>query len=788
MAIRPPVAEGGSRTDAQVYERVPPHNIEAEESVLGSMLLSKDAIAEVLELLHEDDFYRPAHRAVFQSILSLYSHGQAVDAVTVAELLRRDGALQDIGGAPFLFTLVSGVPTAANAAYYARIVKEAGVLRRLIDVGTRIVQLGFETPQDTERAVDMAESLVYQVAQGRVSEDYQSLHQVLLETMDVVDQLHNNQREITGIPTGFDALDRITAGLQNSNLIIVAARPGVGKSTLGLDIARNTAVREKIPTAVFSLEMSKTELALRLICAECGLDMQKLRTGRMSQADFDRLVRHVGKLADAPLFIDDSAHITMMEIRAKSRRLKQRHGLGLVVVDYLQLMQAGRRFENRQQEVSDISRSLKLLAKELAIPVIAISQLSRQTEARSDRRPLLSDLRESGCLTADTRVLRADTGAESSLGELLARGERNIPVWSVDEDLKMVPATMTHVFPSGVKPVFELRLASGLHVNASGNHPFLTLDGWKRLDQLRVGTRIAVPRVTPQPRLARTWPESEVRMLAHLLGDGGFGLNGLRSHETFIPEEVFTLSRDLVALFVRHLWATDGSVQLRRNGLPVIYYASSSRRLIEDLRLLLLRFGIVCRLKEARKAGHRIGYRLYAQGAENQLRFAEEVGVHGARGELLKRLIPVLRARCQNTNVDSVPVEVRSTVRASMVERGARVATVLTDDRLQGLAETDVFWDGVVAIQPLGEQEVYDATVIGPHNFVANGISVHNSLEQDADVVLFIYREELYDQESPRKGEADFILAKHRNGPTDTVTVTFQGQYSRFAPMAARSL
>jgi replicative DNA helicase len=406
MAIRPVPDDGGSRASASpAYERVPPHNVEAEESVLGSMLLSKDAIAEVLELLREDDFYRPAHRTVFRSVLELYGHGDAVDAVTVQEELRRNGSLADIGGAPFLHTLVASVPTAANASYYARIVKEAGVLRRLIDVGTQIVQLGFETPQDTERAVDIAESLVYQVAQGRVTEDYHSLRDVLTGTLEAIERLHEDHREITGVPTGFPDLDRLTSGLQPSNLIIVAARPAVGKSTMGLDIARHASVKAGVPTVVFSLEMSKTELVQRLMCAECTVDMQRLRTGRMEESDWTRLTRSLGKLADAPLFIDDSPGTTMMEIRAKCRRLKQRHGLGLVVVDYLQLMQPSRRFENRQQEVSEISRSLKLLAKELDVPVIAISQLSRQTEARSDRRPMLSDLRESGALEQDSDVV-----------------------------------------------------------------------------------------------------------------------------------------------------------------------------------------------------------------------------------------------------------------------------------------------------------------------------------------------------------------------------------------------
>jgi replicative DNA helicase len=882
MAIRP-VPEGGSRASASpAYERVPPHNVEAEESVLGSMLLSKDAIAEVLELLREDDFYRPAHRTVFRSVLELYGHGDAVDAVTVAEELRRNGALADIGGAPFLHTLVATVPTAANAGFYARIVKEAGVLRRLIDAGTQIVQLGFETPQDTESAVDRAESLVYQVAQGRVTEDYHSLRDVLTGTLEAIERLHEDHREITGVPTGFHDLDRLTSGLQPSNLVIVAARPAVGKSTMGLDIARYAAVRAGISTVVFSLEMSKTELVQRLMCAECTVDMQRLRTGRMEESDWTRLTRSLGKLADAPLFIDDSPGTTMMEIRAKCRRLKQRHGLGLVVVDYLQLMQPSRRFENRQQEVSEISRSLKLLAKELEVPVIAISQLSRQPESRSDRRPMLSDLRESGCLTADTRVMRADNGVEESLGQLLLRRERNIPVWTLDDELRLVQGTMTHVFPSGVKPVYELRLASGRRVKTSANHPFLTVDGWRPLDELMVGDRLAVPRELPPPFRTKAWPEPEVILLAHLLGDGcfvsrqpfhytsgdsanleameqaaahfgvtprrvvqntwthvylpapfrlthgkrnpvaawldGMGLFGLRSHEKFIPPGVFSLPESQIALFLRHLWATDGSV--RRDGrMGRIYYASTSRRLIDDVQSLLLRLGIRGRVKRVQKGSHRPGYHLYLFGAENQLRFLELVGVHGARGAAVEPLTIILRSvlPTANTNLDTVPKEIWTAVRARMRELGvttrafqatlgtrycggtlykaapgrgrlARVAAVLDDDRLARLANSDIFWDAIVAIEPLGEEPVYDATVLGTHNFIADGIVAHNSLEQDADMVVFIYRDELYDPESPRKGEADLILAKHRNGPTDTVTVTFQGQYSRFAPMAARSL
>jgi replicative DNA helicase len=633
---------------------------------------------------------------------------------------------------------------------------------------------------------------------------------------------------------------------------------------------------------VFSLEMSRTELVQRLMCAECTVDMQRLRTGRMEEGDWTRLTRSLGRLADAPLFIDDSPGTTMMEIRAKCRRLKQRHGLGLVVVDYLQLMQPTKRFENRQQEVSEISRSLKLLAKELNVPVIAISQLSRQPESRSDRRPMLSDLRESGCLTADTRVVRADTGVEESLGQLLLRRERNIPVWTLDGEFRLVQGTMTHVFPSGVKPVFELRLASGRRVKASGNHPFLTIDGWRPLAELAAGDRVAVPRALPDPTRTTTWPEPEVVMLAHLIGDGCFvsrhplhytsadpanleaveqaaahfgvtprrvsqetwthvylpapfrlthgkrnpiaawlddlGLFGLRSYEKFIPAKVFSLPDPQIALFLRHLWATDGSV--RKDGRRGrIYYASSSRRLIDDLQSLLLRLRIQSRITRVQKNGYRPGYHLVLSDAVNQLRFLELVGVHGARGAAVEQLATVLRLVVpgSNTNVDTIPKEIWTGVRARMREAGvttrtlqagigtqycgstlyksapgrarlARIASILEDDHLTSLASSGVLWDAIVAIEPLGEEPVYDATVLGTHNFIADGVVVHNSLEQDADMVVFIYRDEVYDPESPRKGEADLILAKHRNGPTDTVTVTFQGQYSRFAPMAARSL
>ena len=1030
------------------FERTPPQALEAEMSVLGGMLLSKDAIADVIEIVRATDFYRPAHQTVFDAIVDLYGRGDPADAVTVMAELTRLGELARIGGGPYLHSLVASVPTAASAAFYARIVRDAAVLRRLVEAGTRIVQLGYAGKGgDVDELVDRAQQTIFEVTERRTSEDYIALSELLQPTLEEIEAIGARDGSMHGVPTGFADLDTLTNGLHGGQLVILAARPAIGKclasdavvtnavtgermtiaefvrrgqlgetlaiktldesarigvavpsdfidngvrpvvrvttcggrslratanhplltldgwvaiedlsvgthiavpptapgelrvqpglvavsaglsktgvlhheerlatdarwdevmtvepdgsdrvydltidgthnfvandivvhnSTLGLDLARAASIKHGLASVIFSLEMSKHEITMRLLSAEARVSLQNLRTGKMTDDDWTRLARRMGEVANAPLYIDDSPNLTMMEIRAKARRLKQRNELRLIVVDYMQLMSSPKRVENRQQEVSEISRSMKLLAKELDVPVVAISQLNRSPEQRADKKPQLSDLRESGCLTADTRVMRADTNAEVSMGELLETGERDIPVWTMNENLQMVRGTMTHVFPSGVKETFELRLASGRRVKASANHPFLTYDGWMRLDELTANTRIATPRVVGAPVSQRAWAEAEIVMLAHLLGDGCFvprqplhytsndrrnldavaaaaahfgitprlvaqkswwhlylpspyrlthgrrnpvvawldtlGLRGKRSSEKFIPRDVFGLPREQLALFIRHLWATDGSMTIS-GGNPRIYYASTSRRLVDDLQSLLLRFGIVARIKTAKKAGYRDGYHLHIYGGDHQRRFLEEVGCHGTRGDIAAEMLEILRSRTVNTNVDTIPVQVWDRVRASMATtsvtaralaagldmsysgsalykaapgraRLARVADVLQDAGLRTLAESDVFWDTVVAIETLGPQPVYDATVLETHNFIADGVVVHNSLEQDADMVILLYREDAFEKESPRAGEADFIVAKHRNGPTATVTVAFQGHYSRFVDMS----
>ncbi|MQA86442.1 MAG: replicative DNA helicase [Streptosporangiales bacterium] len=388
------------------FERTPPHDIAAEQCALGGMLLSKDAIADVIEVIRPQDFYRPAHQVVYEAVIDLYGRGEPADAVTVAAELTRTGELARLGGAPYLHTLISSVPTAANAGYYAKIVRERAVLRRLVEAGTRIVQLGYASDgSEVDDLVDRAQAEVYGITEQRTGDDYLPLSDIMPGALDEIEAISSHDGALVGVPTGFADLDALTNGLHPGQMVIIAARPSLGKSTLGLDFARTATVNHGLSTVFFSLEMSRNELTMRLLSAEAKVPLHHMRSGHMTDDDWTRLARRMSEVAEAPLFIDDSPNMSMMEIRAKCRRLKQRHDLRLVVVDYLQLMSSPRRVESRQQEVSELSRSLKLLAKELDVPVIAISQLNRGPEQRTDKKPQLADLRESGSIEQDSDVV-----------------------------------------------------------------------------------------------------------------------------------------------------------------------------------------------------------------------------------------------------------------------------------------------------------------------------------------------------------------------------------------------
>ena len=1045
------------------FERTPPHDVAAEQCVLGGMLLSKDAISDVIEVIRPADHYRPAHQLIHEAILDLYGRGEPADAITVANELTRRGEIARVGGGPYLHTLIASVPTAANAGYYARIVRERAILRRLVEAGTRIVQFGYAGEADADDLVDRAQAEVYSVTDRRTSEDYHSLSEIMPGALDEIEAIGSRGGILTGVPTGFSDLDALTNGLHPGQMIVIAARPAVGKalaldtplptptgwttmgavrvgdqligadgrptqvvaatevmharpcyevefddgtvivadenhqwltwstphagprefsglvppqvvttgevartlrrdaalrrsnhavaltapirlpagarpvpalggsprerlhgdqaqarwryiadvravpsrpvrcvqvnsqdhlylagqsmipthnSTLALDFARAAAIKNGLATVLFSLEMARNEITMRLLSAEARVGLSTMRTGQMNDDDWARLARRMSEVADAPLFIDDSPNMSLMEIRAKCRRLKQRHDLKFVIVDYLQLMSSPKRVENRQQEVSEMSRSLKLLAKELEVPVIALSQLNRGPEQRTDKKPLLSDLRESGCMTEDTTLFRADTGAPVTFGELMRDGGEGIVLWSLDEQHRLVPAPITKVFASGTKEVYLLRLASGREVKASANHPFLTFSGWTPLEELRVGERLAIPRRVPEPvNVGLGWSEYRIGLLAHLIGDGcvvrsqpvhytsndeenlafveaaaatefgisprrvaqetwwhtylpaphhcthgrgnplhtwfrELGIEDLRSHEKRIPAAIYSASDTEVRLFLRHLWAADGCVWLG-NGKSAAkaYYATSSRVLAYGVAHLLARLGIIARIRQVQKAGYQPNYHVIVADGPSLRTFCERVGVHGRRGELASRLAAALEGRVTNTNVDTIPIGVWDVVKAERIrvglterqfqaaigthycgttlykscpsrERLMRCAEVLGSDTLRELASSDVYWDRIVSIEPLGPQPVYDATVKGTHNFIADGLIAHNSIEQDSDVVILLHREDMYERESPRAGEADLIVAKHRNGPTATVTVAFQGHYSRFVDMA----
>ena len=387
-------------------DRVPPHNIEAEESVLGSMMLSPEAIAEVVEVVEADDFYRGAHRRIFETVLAIYARGEPVDAITVVEELKRAQTLEQVGGPLFVYNLVETVPTPASAKYYARIVSEHALLRRLIDAAGRIMATAYAVPEDPRQAADEAEQLVYDVSRRREQDQVVSARELVDESMAALEHIHQRDSAFAGIPTGFVDLDNLLSGLQKGNLIVVAARPGVGKSSFVTNLARNVAVDAQAPVFMFSLEMSRFEIGMRLLCSEARVPWDKVRSGRVAADEWTRIAEAAETLHDAPLYIVDSGNVTIVEIRAKARRqASSRQGLGLIIVDYLQLMSSARRVENRQQEIAEISRSLKLLAKELSVPVIAVSQLNRDPERRQDKRPQLSDLRESGAIEQDADIV-----------------------------------------------------------------------------------------------------------------------------------------------------------------------------------------------------------------------------------------------------------------------------------------------------------------------------------------------------------------------------------------------
>ena len=427
--------------DPALY-KLPPQNVEAEQSILGGILLENHAINAAMEILGRDDFYSEAHRKIFAAILDMSEQNEPVDLITLSNALRNKNTLDSVGGTAYLASLVDNVPSAANVANYAKIVKEKAILRGLIGSATQIINSCYETGSDVDQVLDQAEHSIFEISEHKVRPSFIPLRDIIKDSFRSIEDLYSRKELITGVATGFDKLDDLTSGLQNSDLIIIAGRPSMGKTAFALNIAQNAALEGQTPVAVFSLEMSKEQLAFRLLAAEARVDSQRLRKGFLGETDWPKLTTAAGRLSDAPLFIDDTPAITVLEMKAKSRRLKADKGLGLIVVDYIQLMRGSGGFrDSREQEISEISRSLKALAKELSLPVIALSQLNRQVESRTNRRPQMADLRESGAIEQDADVIafiyrdevynKSDDNPDKGVAEIIVAKQRNGPTDTV---------------------------------------------------------------------------------------------------------------------------------------------------------------------------------------------------------------------------------------------------------------------------------------------------------------------------------------------------------------------
>ena len=876
-----PKARGDSGSVALLDAPVPPHSVEAEQAVLGGLLLDPVAWENIADVVTQEDFYRPDHQLIFAAIGTLAGEGKPCDVVTVSQHLERTGRLEPAGGLAYLSSVARDTPTAANVRAYADIVRERSLLRQLIRAGTDIASAVFNNDGETARElVDRAEQRVFDIAEWgfRKRDGAVAVRQLLPGVIDQIDDWHNNPDKLRGLPTGFTDFDKLTGGLRPGDLVIVAGRPSMGKTTLAVNMAEYAAVNPatRASVAIFSMEMPSEQVITRMLASIGGVPLNSLRSGRISDDDWVRITGATSQLSEAKIFVDETPALNPTELRARARRVKREHGLSLIVVDYLQLMYVPGTRENRATEIAEISRGLKALAKELAVPVIALSQLNRGVEQREHKRPVMSDLRE--CVTGDTLVCLAD-GRRVPIASLVGQTPT---VLSVSPDGRVTRAKSEKVWCVGTRPIYAIRLASGRFMRATANHRLLGANGWRRIEQLRVGDRLAIARSLPEPEHPQEWPDDRVALLGHLIGDGSYlkhqpmryttgseecselvrraaeqefgvkvtryagrgnwhqlllsgngnrwkpaginlwlrelGIFGQRSFEKRVPQAAFTLPNRQIGLLLRHFWATEGTISVRKpgqRGSHGVHFSSCSRGLAEDVAALLLRLGIVARIQTVRAGYTHPVHMVWIRGAEPQRTFLRQVGAFGPRrgaAQLLKAAISGVRA---NPNVDTLPEEAMQRVCALMSARGisrsqmagirgylninldhaprraliGEYAAILEDDELKELCESDLFWDRVLSITPEGEEPVFDLTVPGPASWLADGVASHNSgaIEQDADMILLIYREEVYDRNTTKKGIAEIDLVKHRNGEIGTFLLTFQGQFTRFANYAPDS-
>ncbi|MFN7556153.1 replicative DNA helicase [Microcystis sp.] len=858
-------------------QSLPPQNIEAEESILGGILLDPKALGRISDFLIPEAFYVKTHQDIYRAALALQGKGKPTDLMTVSSWLQDNHLLEEIGGMPRLLQLIERTVSAANIDRYAELVMDKYMRRQLISTGGEIIELARDTTLELENVFDESEQKIFRLTQKRPQEGLIFLGDTLIETFNEIEKMQETTT-LPGIETQFYDLDAMTSGLQPSDLVIIAGRPSMGKTSFALNIAYNIA-QQNLPVAVFSLEMSKEQLAQRLLSNEAKIESNRIRSGRLGQNDLEKVLGGLEKLLNLPIYIDDSANLSVIQMRSQVRRLQaeKKGQMGLVLIDYLQLMEGGG--DNRVQEISKITRSLKGLAREIHAPVIALSQLSRAVESRNNKRPMMSDLRESGCLAGDSLVELAEPRAKVPICQLVNCS--NFTVFALNEEtMKLEKALVTKVFSTGFKPVFRLTTRLGRTIRATANHKFLTVHGWQRLDELNIGNYIALPRFLPSSQL-QTMSNAELALLGHLIGDGctlprhsvqyttkeldlanlvaslaiqvfdnrikprispehqwyqvyltanyplthniknpisqwleRLGVWGLRSYEKFIPPQVFEQTQSAIALFLRHLWSTDGSLKFvqGKSPRPMAYYSSSSLRLAQDVQSLLLRVEINGKLSKHSQTGKgRDQYHVTITGKSDLKKFTEIIGAVGSyKTQSLQEITTYLQNHQANPNKDIIPNDIwrlyavpameqsglttrqmqaalgnqycgTSLYKSNLSrERANKLGDILECSQIQHLADSDIYWDEVMAIQADGETEVYDLTVDKLHNFIANNIIVHNSIEQDADLIMMLYRDEYYNPDSPDRGVAEVIITKHRNGPTGTIKLLFQPEFTKF--------
>jgi len=860
------------------FSRVPPHSLEAEESVLGGVLIDNEAFDRVADKITADDFYVERHARIFAAMGLLAEQALPMDAVTVAERLKQSGELSRVGGISFLAELTDRVPSAANVEHYAKLVREKAVIRRMIRVCTDILERAYDATVEPKEFVDRAERSIFEVAEISTRTGPARIDSLIVESIERIETLIKRKSSVTGVPSGFVDLDQMTAGFQPSDLIIVAGRPSMGKTAFCLNIAENVALEAQTGVAIFSLEMSSEQLVLRMLCSQAGLDLARVRVGKLRDRDFKNLALTAGRLGSAPIYIDDTPSLSAMEVRARARRLKRdpNVNLGLIIVDYLQLMR-GHGEESREQEISSISRSLKALAKEISVPVIALSQLNRQVELRQDKKPVMADLRE--CVTGDTLVCLSD-GRRLPVGRLVGHSP---DVVSVRKDGSLEHAECEVVWPVGRRAVWAVTLASGRRIRVTRDHRLLGITGWRRVRQLAPGDHLAVAGRLPEPRHPVVWPNVLAALLGHLVGEAAASRDGSRlrlsrkrpanfefaaraAQEKFaarlltethhsgeataylagthldawleevgyfaalarngecrrIPDSVFRLRTAEVATFLRHLCSSCGNYVLpdRGNGAVTIQFSLPSQELADDVAALLLRFGIVAVLRRVESSGGAPVHRVIVRGRLGLRRWVEHVGAFGHQINSLERLREIVTVRDRRADdQELLPVGMLAGGEVVLRAHGLAPPAVsfgsgggasfpgfasaaplsrttlrqfaehFDDDLLRTWCANDLYWDRVVAIEPAGREPVYDLTVPGPASWLADGIVSHNSgaIEQDADVIAFIYRDEVYHpHDTAVPGVAEIIIGKQRNGPTGSVELMFDREFARFRNLSHR--